>query len=297
MSYSEFPDTNYYDTDLSVLLEMYKKLLDDYDGLVSQITDVNNRLTNYQSRIPQYVSQIVAIEIESYRRDCDYKYSLLRQQIVAVKEDIESEVKRRELEDEKLKVEIDAMNKKFDTLNSQYEKKFSEMRLMILGSNAHNRKLIEECIAYCKGLVDNIPKSELPIFNPIRVKNDTINNMVKDFYNYGLTTNGFTAGDWHKETHITGKFFQDSEITCIAYWTDGKPLLGGYNNRHMVFSPTTGEYVPIEKALEQLANYVKEFGITAKKYDEKELTAETYDNKEITASEYDFNAKGELTDV
>ena len=49
--------------------------------------------------------------------------------------------------------------------------------------------------------------------------------------------------------------------------------------------------------MEQLANYVKEFGITAKQYDDKLLTAETYDNKDVTASEYDFNAKGELTDV
>ena len=297
MSYSEFPDTNYYDTDLSVLIEMYKKLLDDYDGLLSQITDVNNRLTKYQSTVPAYVANIVSLEIENYRRDCDYKYTLLRQQIVSVKEDIDAEVSHRKLEDEMLEVKIEEMNRKFDTLNSQYEKKFSEMRLMILGSNAHNRKLIEECVAYCKGLVEGIPKSELPVFNPIRVMNDTINNAIKDIYNHGITTNGFTAIEWHKETHITCRFFKDSAVTCLEYWTDGKPLLGAYNNRHMVFSPTTGEYVPIEKALEQLANYVKEFGITAKRYDDKLLTAEAYDNKNVTASEYDFNAKGELSDV
>lgn len=119
--------------------------MDDYDGLLSQITDVNNRLTKYQSTVPAYVANIVSLEIENYRRDCDYKYTLLRQQIVSVKEDIDAEVSHRKLEDEMLEVKIEEMNRKFDTLNSQYEKKFSEMRLMILGSNAHNRKLIEEC--------------------------------------------------------------------------------------------------------------------------------------------------------
>ena len=66
MAYSEFPHTNYHDTDLRELIELYKKLVDEYDGTLSAINEVNYRLSSYESNIPHYVRFLMDEEIKKY---------------------------------------------------------------------------------------------------------------------------------------------------------------------------------------------------------------------------------------
>lgn len=294
MPYAEYPKTNYYDSDLGELIGFYKKVSAEYAGTLEMITDVNNRLIKYQSTLPQYVKSLMGDAIRQYVNDCENMGKKLTLAIEQVKASVVDEASKRELADENLLSEIRSVSLKLNDTEKEFDRRISEMRVMILASNSTHRKMINETVDYCRKLVEELPKSTYPINNHIRGELSTVDDAVADLYNYGITSCGFSAGQWHTKTHITAEFFKDSNVSCLDFWTHGRTILDTFNRQAMTFSPVTGQYVTVEKALKELANYVKENGVTAKEYDEKELTAEEYDNKDLTASEYDFNAKGEL---
>lgn len=297
MPYAEYPKTNYYDSDLGELIGFYKKVTAEYATTLELITDVNNRLIKYQSTLPQYVQSLMTDAISQYVRDCENMGKKLTLAVEQVKASVVEEASRRELADEKLLTEIRSVSLKLNDTEKEFDRRISEMRLMILASNSSNRKMVDETVDYCRKLVEELPKSTYPIENHIRGELSTVDDAVADLYNYGITSCGFSAGQWHTKTHITAEFFKDSNVTCLDFWTHGRTILDTFSRQAMTFSPVTGQYVTVEKALKDLANYVKEYGITAGKYDSKEITAEEYDGKDLTAGNYDFNGKGELTDV
>lgn len=61
-----------------------------------------------------------------------------------------------------------------------------------------------------------------------------------------------------------------------------------------VFDPTTGLYVPIQTAIDNLYEIQRTDAITASEFDALELTASGFDAYEITAREFDLQAKSIL---
>lgn len=58
-----------------------------------------------------------------------------------------------------------------------------------------------------------------------------------------------------------------------------------------MFSPFTGEYVPLSTVIGELATFHLENALTAAEYDALQMTAAAYDAKDLTAIEYDANGK------
>lgn len=302
MAYSEFPHTNYHDTDLRELIELYKKLVDEYDGTLSAINEVNYRLSSYESNIPHYVRFLMDEEIKKYITACKNEKLQLEAQIKMLENDIndvrsklEREVRSLIADDNALADEIKEYRKEFLNTLEVYDRKFSEMRLMILASSSKDRQMLEKAIADMKKTVADIPKSELPVFNPIKVENDTINGAINDIYNIAINRLGFTAIAWHK-AHITAQYFKDSNISAMTYWMYGSIELGVHN---MMFSPVSGRYTTVKMALYELADFLKvgDFSkLTASEFDALNLTAKNYDDKNVKAQSYDWHGK-ELTNV
>lgn len=302
MAYSEFPHTNYHDTDLRELIELYKKLVDEYDGTLSAINEVNYRLSSYESNIPHYVRFLMDEEIKKYITTCKNEKLQLEAQIKMLENDIndvrsklEREVRSLIADDNALADEIKEYRKEFLNTLEVYDRKFSEMRLMILASSSKDRQMLEKAIADMKKTVADIPKSELPVFNPIKVENDTINGAINDIYNIAINRLGFTAIAWHK-AHITAQYFKDSNISAMTYWTYGSIELGVHN---MMFSPVSGRYTTVKMAVYELADFLKvgDFSkLTASEFDALNLTAKNYDDKNVKAQSYDWHGK-EITNV
>ena len=302
MAYSEFPHTNYHDTDLRELIELYKKLVDEYDGTLSAINEVNYRLSSYESNIPHYVRFLMDEEIKKYITACKNEKVQLEAQIKMLENDIndvrsklEREVRSLIADDNALADEIKEYRKEFLNTLEVYDRKFSEMRLMILASSSKDRQMLEKAIADMKKTVADIPKSELPVFNPIKVENDTINGAINDIYNIAINRLGFTAIAWHK-AHITAQYFKDSNISAMTYWMYGSIELGVHN---MMFSPVSGRYTTVKMAVYELADLLKvgDFSkLTASEFDALNLTAKNYDDKNVKAQSYDWHGK-ELTNV
>lgn len=302
MAYSEFPHTNYHGTDLRELIELYKKLVDEYDGTLSAINEVNYRLSSYESNIPHYVRFLMDEEIKKYITACKNEKVQLEAQIKMLENDIndvrsklEREVRSLIADDNALADEIKEYRKEFLNTLEVYDRKFSEMRLMILASSSKDRQMLEKAIADMKKTVADIPKSELPVFNPIKVENDTINGAINDIYNIAINRLGFTAIAWHK-AHITAQYFKDSNISAMTYWMYGSIELGVHN---MMFSPVSGRYTTVKMAVYELADFLKvgDFSkLTASEFDALNLTAKNYDDKNVKAQSYDWHGK-ELTNV
>lgn len=302
MAYSEFPHTNYHDTDLRELIELYKKLVDEYDGTLSAINEVNYRLSSYESNIPHYVRFLMDEEIKKYITACKNEKLQLEAQIKMLENDIndvrsklEREVRSLIADDNALADEIKEYRKEFLNTLEVYDRKFSEMRLMILASSSKDRQMLEKAIADMKKTVADIPKSELPVFNPIKVENDTINGAINDIYNIAINRLGFTAIAWHK-AHITAQYFKDSNMSAMTYWMYGSIELGVHN---MMFSPVSGRYTTVKMAVYELADFLKvgDFSkLTASEFDALNLTAKNYDDKNVKAQSYDWHGK-ELTNV
>lgn len=302
MAYSEFPHTNYHDTDLRELIELYKKLVDEYDGTLSAINEVNYRLSSYESNIPHYVRFLMDEEIKKYITACkneklqlEAHIKMLENDINDVRSKLEREVRSLIADDNALADEIKEYRKEFLNTLEVYDRKFSEMRLMILASSSKDRQMLEKAIADMKKTVADIPKSELPVFNPIKVENDTINGAINDIYNIAINRLGFTAIAWHK-AHITAQYFKDSNISAMTYWMYGSIELGVHN---MMFSPVSGRYTTVKMAVYELADFLKvgDFSkLTASEFDALNLTAKNYDDKNVKAQSYDWHGK-ELTNV
>lgn len=58
-----------------------------------------------------------------------------------------------------------------------------------------------------------------------------------------------------------------------------------------MYSPFTGEYVPLATVIGELATFHLENALTAEEYDALALDASVYDGKELTAIQYDASGK------
>lgn len=58
-----------------------------------------------------------------------------------------------------------------------------------------------------------------------------------------------------------------------------------------MYSPFTGEYVPLQDVITQLASFHLEEALTAAEYDALDMTAAYYDGKDLTAIQYDSSGK------
>ena len=220
---------------------------------------------------------------------------MLENDINDVRTKLEREVRSLIADDNALADEIREYRKEFLNTLEVYDRKFSEMRLMILASSSKDRQILEKAIADMKKTVADIPKSELPVFNPIKVDNDTVNGAINDIYNIAINRLGFTAIEWHK-AHITAQYFKDSNISAMTYWMYGSTELGAHS---MMFSPVSGRYTTVKMAVYELADFLKvgDFSkLTASEFDALNLTAKNYDDKNVKAQSYDWHGK-EITNV
>ena len=58
---------------------------------------------------------------------------------------------------------------------------------------------------------------------------------------------------------------------------------------HYMVSPFTGDTVPLQTVIEELAALHKLYALTASEYDLKELTASDYDALDLGAYDYDWH--------
>ena len=114
--------------------------------------------------------------------------------------------------------------------------------------------------------------------NTINTNIDTINNQL-DLVDLRISALQSDLNAYINSSTLLIQDLQDRVATIEEYAV------------YEMYSPFTGELVPITEIITQLAYFHLQDALTAGEYDALEMTAAAYDAKELTAIQYDSSAR------
>lgn len=278
----EFPNTNFYNSDLRELIAMYKKLVAEYDTIKAEIDEVTKKIEEFT----QYVDEII-----------DGKINLKLKALTSRVTMLEIEMKQVEEELDNVNLRVDEIVKDIINLGIRIDQVRVELKTDIaevyieLGKYKESiddiiQIEINKLIAYIDEHVTKLDR--LDVVNPITGEYENIQNVLDDIVDALLSGFGLTAKEYD-DLELTALQYDKLVITAIQYSVRGYLLF----YRELIVrmrSPFTGAIDSYENIIYSLADLHKNC-FTANEYDEKALTAQVYDDKLITAYTYDWNSK------
>lgn len=279
---SEFPNTNFYNSDLRELIAMYKKMVAEYDTIKAEIDEVTKKIEEFT----QYVDEII-----------DEKINLKLKALTSRVTMLEIEMKKVEEELDNVNLRVDEIVKDIINLVIRIDQVRVELKTDIaevyieLGKYKESiddiiQIEINKLIAYIDEHVTKLDR--LDVVNPITGEYENIQNVLDDILDALLSGFGLTAKEYD-DLKLTALQYDKLVITAIQYSVRGYLLL----YRELIVrmrSPFTGDIDSYENIIYSLADLHKNC-FTANEYDEKALTAQVYDDKLITAYTYDWKSK------
>lgn len=286
MSFSnfEFPNTNFYNSDLRELLAMYKKLAGEYDGIKSEIDRAMEFINEFNVVVQQKVDEAVAKEFDAKLREIEARFELVNQQIrdlsSAVEQDKASiEELYRDFNVFSLNItnELDAMKKDIQNLFAEFGQ-FKHKMLDILDGK------FEEFEDYILDKITQIDR--LFVINPLNGKYEGIQVVLYDIVNLIERSYGITARDYD-ELKITAAEYRDKRITAIDY-TAKAYFIFKLQEVFRMINPFTGRLDDMKNVIKRLVDFHRN-APTAEHYDTTiNISAVNYDGRNITANNYDF---------
>ena len=280
MAYFEFPHTRTYDSDLGWLIKTVKEISDQYQSLVDWI---NTHETDYQALLQRVTT--LEREISTFETDIDNRFNYLQNQLESeIFQQIQAAFAQINTDLTEFKVQLvwlrDDLSRAILDLNGLIEADRDYMMLYI-----ENR---------LQAFIDSIPDlTTVNVFNPVRGEITSIQVAVDDLYDLGRSE-ALTALEYDS-MGLTAQEYDDLLLSAYDYDNYGKTLiqLSGYykNPWHYMTSPFTGEYVPLETVINELASLHKDDALTATEYDTLDITATYYDSIDLTAFDYDWHGK------
>lgn len=325
----EFPNTNFYNSDLRELISMYKKLVEDYDSIKAMVEE---SVQDYDSLIADNK------EIHQRMDSIETKMSQLEKTIVSevnalVDSKISSAVEYLEDENQKLvqevatyvaniNMEISGLRTYVNKVINNMDKKLADTTgVLKTYSDSGDKKILEyinEETDRIEQQIKDIKIYQGEIIDPVdevqKSVQDTVNNM---FYN--LKSWALRAVDFSR-VGITAEEYDKIGISAWSYdylakWyvrekrkvlEHAMKLVNGLNDRidyvidlidsrTRAYSPVSGRFVQLKDLCYELAQLMRGEALEAVEYDSIGITAEEYDDKEITAYVYDWFGRLVLT--
>ena len=290
MSFSnfEFPNTNFYDSDLRELISMYKKLVKEYDDILEQLNELK---TNIGSIVDEYLDAdleafktelltIINNEITELENEIHEEQKKLEDDMTKFKNDISSTV-------EQLRIDInnfeDIVNNRVQTIANQIAQVYIDM-----AEYKHDMaELFElqknELILYIQEHVAQITR--LYVTNPFTGAYEGIQDVLNDIAKYVTQSYGLTAQEYDN-LQLRASEYDAKRITAQNYSSRG--ILLFFKELYLKMrNPFTGFMDYYDRIIYQLAD-LHRGAYTAEEYDKLLLTADDYDGLRITAYKYDW---------
>lgn len=280
MSFFEFPHTRTYDSDLGWLIKEVTRIADQYDSFVEWM---NSHKIEYE----ELVRRVTALEneINSFETEINNRFYTLDQEL---RTDIDNKIAQ-------VIAQVEAKLHEVDLALRDLENKFNQFKtetrnLVIeyynLGKSYTDFKIEE--------LINSLPDlTTVYVYNPIKGYITTLQVAIYDLYNLA-SPYGITAQEYD-DLALSASDYDALEIEALQYDLYARQILENLgiikNKWHYMYSPFTGEYVPLQTVIEELVDLHTSDALTASEYDTLELTASDYDAYEITAHDYDWSAK------
>lgn len=312
--YPEFPNTKMHDYDMQELIDMYKKLVKEYSGLLNNISTLKEDLSEYEQYVTNSIGPLVANANTQYLSKLTTIEYNVRSNYTQLLSLITQEKLDRQKADDNLMKEINHLRavlckwqneykSTLEQLSQQWDTMLLEQKLFLMGRDAYYYNKVLETLHDLQNQINSIPEDTKPVRNPIRDTVTTVNDAIEDLWEYAFPILGFTVEEFDRSSYITCEYFKRKNVSVLDWYIKGKMALDYYYFVNHVFSPVTGEYVTMQTALYQLANEIRRgiivgtSGLTAEEYDSKKLMAESYDAKELKGYCYDWKGKELLKDA
>ena len=290
MSFSnfEFPNTNFYGSDLRELISMYKKLVKEYDDILEQLNELK---TNIGSIVDEYLDadlgafkaellNIINNEITELENEILEEQKKLEDDMTKFKNDISSAVEqlRNDINDFEAKV-----NNRVQTIANQIAQVYIDMaeykhemaELFELQKN--------ELILYIQEHVAQITR--LYVTNPFTGAYEDIQDVLNDIAKYVTQSYGLTAQEYD-DLQLRASEYDAKRITAQNYSSRG--ILLFFKELYLKMrSPFTGLMDYYDNIIYQLSN-LHRGAYTAQEYDNLLLTADDYDALQLSAYKYDW---------
>lgn len=325
MSYAEFPHTNYEDTDFHELIELYKRVHNEYHGTLEQITAVSKRLDDYQSSMNAVIkaqvdsatksamasytstveSDLTAIRtsINNLNNRVENYNTALQAAIDKLNENLVSETLDRKAGDNLLSQQINNLGNRVNTISADVaaqlaaEHSFLERELTTLrkeidvATNETLNAAISEATLYTAQQINAL---DYKLSSEIQeISRASGHKAIKWLWQYGCYHGGFNAKQWYYLTEISAEEWNRTLINCTEWYVEAKDIFWRFDSRNKMFSPVSGRWVDVKVALMELAVALNINAMTAEEYDSLGLTADEYDRFFMTAQQYDWAGKGE----
>lgn len=277
---NDFPNTSFYDSDLTELLEMYKKLIDDYKTLIISISDLEKKYETIDEKIAESITPYVE-EMQNY---------------------VTTEIDKLKLDNE---TEFEKIENNFDTLSRKIEEIITEINTLRTYVDELNKKTIDELNAEIEKITDNvwleiykinkrideIIKTFPPVENPIDKTIENIQIVLFEMYD-ALRVLAFTALKFDT-SGITAKIFDNSKISALEFDTESEKIFTDLLSFKM-FSSVNGKDVSLNDAIDLVDRNNSIFAYKAEWFDAKNLTAQELDMLYLNAYELGYYGEDKL---
>ena len=267
-----------------VLPATYDATLSYYECLAKLTYKLNETIKNLndlEENLPTYVKQAIDAALGGWEEKMQQQFAEQNAKLQAMQEQIDAQDKHIDQKLGEFKAELDAAIREMEAVVNQ---QLSAMWAILTSGLASNRAYTDAQIAKLRSEFPDL--SNVFVISPVDGRLVPIQVALDDMYDV-LRYGALTAGQYGA-LQLTAKEYDDKNLTAFRYDMYGLVELWPYLNPHKMHSVTTGELIIIGPAVYQLADYVRENGITAQAYDNLQLTAEGYDAKQVTSYNYDW---------
>ena len=284
----EFPNTNFYDSDLRELIAMYKKLVKEYDSILDELNELK---TNIGSIVDEYLDAdlgafkaelltIINNEIVELENEIHEQQKELEDDMTKFKNDISSAV-------EQLRINIDDFEGK---VNNRVQTIANQIAQVYIDMSEYKHDMAElfelqknELTLYIQEHITQITR--LYVTNPFTGEYEDVQNVLYDIAKYVTQSYGLTAQEYD-DLHLRASEYDAKRITAQNYSSRG--ILLFFKELYLKMrSPFTGLMDYYDKIIYQLAN-LHRGAYTAQEYDNLLLTADNYDAMQLSAYKYDW---------
>lgn len=254
----EYPSTGLYDSDLTEILRLYRKLVCEYDDFLNRLTKIEGRLTELEDHIDEVLEE----KLKDVRADM----AKLKEEMEQIQRELTAEVNQALADIRELKrlteIEIAELKEYVDKTVAD-SKAYVDKEILELRANV-NKKIndlqiqVDKEIADLKVYVRDYVQREIKRFDAVL---DELNRKIVDLKSYVDIGDNRVRAELYKAIEELEQKIVD--ITVDQVW---------------VKSPIDGDIINIQEAIDQIWDHVDWWSLTAAEYDGLMLTAEEYDS-------------------
>ena len=280
MSFFEFPHTRTYDSDLGWLISEVEKIGNACEEIAAwqvqhkkDYEELLVRVDNLDSEINGFIDEINA-RFEALEAGLEaYIYQQVQEALG------------------QLIIELGALEADIRQLRIDLQSEITDLRSDYQASDIALKFWLEARLDQFRNEIPDL--TTVNVWNPVRGAITSIQVCVNDLYDISRT--GALTAYEYDSMELTASEYDALDLSAYDYDNFARDILGRSgifkNPYYYMYSPFTGDYVPITTVINELAFLHRSDALTAAEYDALDLTAADYDAYDITAYDYDWSGK------